>query len=66
MTNRRKRTARQNAIKECVQVALLLRDEADNGKWTDVSGDAWTMGFGFAANLIGARLRRLEKRRARA
>ena len=66
MRRKRIRTARQSAIEECVQVALLLRDEADNGKWTDASGDAWAMGFGFAANLIGARLFRLMKRRARA
>jgi len=57
----RLRESRTAVIEECVQLALKLRDEADSGKWTDVSGEGWTMGFGFAANMIGKKLRALYK-----
>jgi hypothetical protein len=51
--------AKINGLEMAIEVALSLRDEADAGKWTDASGDAWTMGFGFAMNLIAKRLRSL-------
>ena len=47
------------ALKQAEQECYRERDKADAGEWQDASGSAWALGFGFACNLLGKRIRAL-------
>ena len=50
---------------EIVQMALALRDDADEGRIKDdMGGPPWAFGFGYACNLIAKKVRSLAPRAA--